>query len=83
MGVDWSQPMLTMVADGFGDGAGFAGIDECLAEFGPHEDHEDCARIIAEMSAGYPDEYDTYAGGWYDYEAGLHWSDFVDGPIGD
>ena len=61
-------------------------ITECEYEFGPHEDHSDCERMLDDMDADYADDYDdTDYSGWYGgergYQDGLHWSDFVDGPI--
>lgn len=54
-------------------------FQECLNEFGPHSDHSDCERILADMNAPYPDEIDY--SGWYGgergYNDGLRWSDFV------
>ena len=33
-------------------------IEECTEEFGPHEDHSDCQRMLDLMNAPYPDETD-------------------------
>jgi hypothetical protein len=43
-------------------------ISECEFEFGVHDDHSDCDRILDEMNYGASDAYDAYYGG-YDREA--------------
>jgi hypothetical protein len=52
---------------------------ECMAEFGPHLDHSDCDRILADMSPDFPDQidYSDWYGGEQGYQDGLRWSDFV------
>jgi hypothetical protein len=54
-------------------------FQECLSEFGPHEDHEECNWLIAQMNAPYPDypDYSDWYGGEQGYRDGLRWSDFV------
>jgi hypothetical protein len=50
-----------------------------MAEFGPHLDHSDCDRILADMSPDFPDQidYSDWYGGEQGYQDGLRWSDFV------
>lgn len=50
---------------------------DCMIEFGEDHDHdpEQCEYLISLMNEGMPDDRDY--SGWYDYDAGLRWSDFV------
>lgn len=45
----------------------------------------DCEGLCQQDDYCYDPDADPYAygSGWYDYDAGLRWSDFVEGPIGD
>jgi len=53
-------------------------ISECEYEFGYHEDHSDCARMLADMSPEFDDtDYSDWYGGERGYNDGLRWSDFV------
>lgn len=54
-------------------------ISECVFEFGEHDDHSDCDRILADMSPEVPDEtdYSGWYGGERGYNDGLRWSDFI------
>lgn len=36
-------------------------LDECLAEFGPHDDHSNCAGMLATMNDGYYDHMEWEA----------------------
>lgn len=55
-------------------------ITACEFEFGPHEDHSDCDRMLATMSGDdfYDDtDYSDWYGGERGYNDGLRWSDFI------
>ena len=54
-------------------------ISRCEFEFGPHDDHDDCERMLYEMNAPMPDEtdYSGWYGGEQGYNNGLRWSDFI------
>lgn len=54
-------------------------FQDCLSEFGPHDDHTECEWILAGMSPTYPDEtdYSDWYGGERGYQDGLRWTDFV------
>ena len=56
-----------------------APVEDCVSEFGEHDEHSDCARILCDMSAPMPDErdYSGWYGGEQGYNDGLRWSDFV------
>lgn len=55
-------------------------IGDCEFEFGPHDDHSDCDRMVDLMTT-YDDYDDTDYSGWYGgergYQDGLRWSDFI------
>lgn len=42
-------------------------MPECILEFGPHEDHSDCERILADMNVTIPDDFDPVFGVTRDY----------------
>lgn len=50
---------------------------DCVIEFGMDHDHdpETCEYNVSLLTPEMPDEADY--SGWYDYDAGLRWSDFV------
>lgn len=56
-----------------------APVEDCIPEFGDHDDHKDCVWMLEAMNGDMPSDidYSGWYGGEQGYNDGLRWSDFV------